>query len=245
MKLKLSSMLLIGILAIVVAIMFMSSFILKKQYDSIDLKDRYWHYKTLTTQSFKHIKIEQNFHVSDSIQTTPSVFGLIDFEVGDKYIVKANPTNSAFVFNKHEDDTMSTQVKNDTLFIKVPILSSFYNNGKLHTYNLAITAPQLESITFKHVSSDVTGLNQKHLNMVLTGRSIVTFINQFSDMTSIQATLKDKAVLELSPSMKISSLDVDLKNQSKLRMPVRPSESFKFNAGDGTFIEASSKFFKN
>ena len=40
--------------------------------------------------------------------------------------------------------------------------------------------------------------------------------------------IEDKAVLELSPSMKISNLEVDLKNQSKLRMPVRPSESFKF-----------------
>ena len=56
--------------------------------------------------------------------------------------------------------------------------------------------------------------------------------------------IKDNAVLELSPLMTVKTLEVDLKNHSKLRMPTVAVDSFRLSADEGTTVEAPSRLLK-
>ena len=115
MKLKLSTMLLMGTAILIVSGMFISSFILRQQYDTINQQDKYWYYTKMSQEPFKHIKIQQN--EADSTSTIPSVGGTLKFEEGSSYSVLSNPIRYGYRWDSPLDDTLSVRVINDTLFI--------------------------------------------------------------------------------------------------------------------------------
>jgi hypothetical protein len=97
MKLKLSSMLLIGLALFIIGGIFASGFILRKKYDNLNTSnDPNWYYIKLTTAHFKHLKIVQNAQ-PDSLKNTgrdiESVWGALTFTQSDTFSVTANPSS--------------------------------------------------------------------------------------------------------------------------------------------------------
>ncbi len=243
MKLKLSTQLLIGVALSAVISSFISGSILRKQYDKIDKTNKYWYYQKIVDQPFKHIKILQNAFNRDSSNTLPAIYGVIRFEKGNNHTVLSNRTSYSSRWSKEEGDTLSCKVMNDTLFVYAPYFTTYSQNGKDINYDLVLTAPLLESITCLNVGAEITGLNQDSIYFDLSGRSYVEYPDN-PTMSLIKANIKDRAVLELSPLLKLKKLEVVLKDRSKLKMPIVPAEMFSIDAGDSTAIEGPSKFFK-
>jgi hypothetical protein len=243
MKLKLSTQLLIGVALLVVISSFISGSILRKQYDKIDKSNKYWYYKKMADQPFKHIKILQNAF-NQSLYSYPAPSGILRFEKGIDYSVLSDKINYGSRRNMEEGDTLSCKVLNDTLFICAPLYTSYQNSSKEIGYNLVLTAPHLESITCLNMGTEIMGLNQDSLHFDLSGQSNVEFMNDYAHMNLIKANIKDRAVLKLSPLLKLKKLNVVLKDRAKLKMPIVPAEKFSIDAGDSTAIEGPSKFFK-
>lgn len=248
MKLKLSSMFLLGIFILIISGMFTSSFMLKKQYDTINKKDGFWYYNQIASTPFKHIKIERNSpkKAEDDFYRSVSVTGKITFEVeeGDKYKVISNPNKDRYMWESNQDDTLSAKLIDDTLFIKVPNHSRYYDNNRPITYDIRVTMPYLASITCVNTSLELIGYNKKSLTIDLSGESILTFLYGINEMTAINATLKDESKLELPKMLKLDTLCVDLKDKSSLKMPIMGVKSLKLSVEDSTSIEAPSTLFK-
>lgn len=244
MKLKLSTQLLIGVALSAVISSFISGSILRKQYDKIDKTNKYWYYQKIVDQPFKHIKILQNAFSGDTLNTLPATSGMLRFEKGNDYSVLSNKTSYGSRWNMEEGDTLSCKVLNDTLFIYSPHYTTYSNNGKDISYDLVLTAPHLESVTCLNVGTEITGLHQDSMHFDLSGRSYLEFRNDYANMNLIKANIRDRAVLELSPLLKLKRLEVVLKDRSKLKMPIVPAETFSIDAGDSSAIEGPSKFFK-
>ena len=250
MKLKLSSLLLIGLALLIISSILASGFILRNKYDKINTEDRFWYYKKLTNKPFKHIKIEQILNISDTINANkdeiPAISGTLTFEGGSNYSVVSSPISySSFNFNNKKMDTLICKTEGDTLYIRVPPNETFYSNenGRV-SFDLRLNTPQLESITCLNVSPDMIGFIQNKLNIVLTEHSVLTFVKNHNRMDFLKAKLQDKAVLKLSPYLKIDTLDVNLKDHSKLQMPVLAVENLKLQTQDSTSITAPSRLFK-
>ncbi len=248
MKLKLSSMLLLGIFILIIGGLFTSGFMLKKQYDTINKKDGFWYYNQIASTPFKHIKIERNSRkkAEDDFYKSVSVTGKITFEVeaGDTYKVVSNPNRNRYIWDSYQEDTLSAKLIDDTLFIKVPMYSNYYDNNRHITYDIRITMPYLASITCVNTSLELIGYNKKSLTIDLSGESVLTFLYGINEMTAINATLKDESKLELPKMLKLNNLGVDLKDKSTLKMPIIGVKSLKLSVEDSTSIEAPSTLFK-
>lgn len=249
MKLKLSSLLLIGLALLIISGILASGFILRKKYDKLNTEDRFWYYKKLTNKPFKHIKIEQIPDISDTIADNmggiPAIFGTLTFEGGSNYSVVSSPISYSSRQFSNKKDTLICKTEGDTLYIRVPPNETFYSteNGRV-SFDLRLNAPHLESITCLNVSPDMIGFIQNKLNIALIGHSILTFVKNHNEMILIKAMLQDKAVLKLSPYLKIDTLDVNLKDHSKLQMPVLAVENLNLQTADSTSITAPSRLFK-
>ena len=245
MKLKLSSLLLMGIALLIVGGIFASGFVLRKQYDSINKEDKYWYYQKIATTPFKHIKIAQNSLKGGFFTYSKSVFGQITFDAGDTFKVISNPKHYRYNWDTDEGDTLSSMLVGDTLFIKVPQHSIYFDDyNRQITYEIRITTPYLASITCINTSLELIGYNKNSLNIALSGESVLTFLYGINEMTSIKATLKDRSKLELPTLLKLDTLVADLKDKSTLKMPIVGIKSFKLSAEDSTSIEAPSRLFK-
>jgi hypothetical protein len=249
MKLKLSSMLLIGLALFTIGGIFASGFILRKQYDSRNTSDPYWYYRKLTNEPFKHLIIEQVPLKSDTSNKNnkdiSAIFGSITFEGGSTYSVISSPIDYVYRRNNDYVDTIMCKIIGYTLTILVPSHeTSYFDDNRRVYFDLRINAPQLESITCLNTSSDVIGFNQNNIKIDLIGQSVLSFLDTDKNMTSLKAHLEGRSMLDLSHYRKIHSLDVDLKDHSKLLMPVLPIENLTLLAGDSTRIAAPSSLFK-
>ncbi len=233
MKIKLSSVLLIGLVILLIGSMFASNYILKKEY-LIASKQNDFPYTELSNQRFKHLKLIQDLQEVSSNDG----YGLLSFEYSDSYSVKSVPTEW-FVGGI---DTITTKIVDDTLIVRL----SHYANGNYEShanFNLRIKAPKIESVTC--VNSRVISLNliQDNIQLNLFGNSSIVFGKKFKNLISIEANLNDNTELILDNQLIINKLDVTMKDKSKLKMPTTQVQNFKLKADEGTFIEAQSKFF--
>jgi hypothetical protein len=258
MKLKLSSMLLIGIALFVIGGIFTSGFMLRKKYDSLNTSNNpNWYYTKLIDAPFKHLKIAQNAQ-PDSLKNKgkdiEDVWGSLTFTQSDTFLVAANPSSTGYGDEKDKADTLSCKIMGDTLCINVPYHQFFFGNnngGRRMSYDLHLKMPFLESITCANVSPYVLNFNQEKIDLVLTGQAHFIFENKdkngnnkVKSMAYVKAQINDKAVLDLSQFTKINTLDLDIKDYSKISMPVLPADKLTLRAGDSTRIAAPSILFK-
>jgi hypothetical protein len=119
------------------------------------------------------------------------------------------------------------------------------------SFDLHFKMPHLESLTCINTSPYVFNFNQEKIDIVLTEQADVIFEDKDKDgndkvknMAYIKARLYDKAVLDLSHFRKINTLNAELKDFSKILMPILPADNLTFRAGDSTRIAAPSSLFK-
>lgn len=237
MKFKLSSLLLICLAVLLIGSLFASNYILKNEYKRLS-QTKDFLYTELSNQPFKHLKLVQDQRVVDYEGYEGS--GLLSLETSDTFSVMTVPT----VWYVGGNDTITSKIVDDTLIIS---LSHFTNADYVShaDFNLRIKAPKIESITCINSAIITPNLIQDCIRLSLFGNSIFSFGKKVEKLTSVEISLYDKSVLNLSNILTISRLDVNMRDQSKLKMPNTQVQNFKLKADESTFIEAPSKFFKS
>src|SRR4051812_24915381 len=97
---KLSSLILVIMLASIVTALFASDIVLKNKYDKIDKSDLYWNYNKVFDKPFKYLKIDGG-NVTN-----------IKFERSNKYSVRVLDTWEAY---QQDNSILKMYVKDDTL----------------------------------------------------------------------------------------------------------------------------------
>jgi hypothetical protein len=256
MKLKLSTMLLIGIALFVIGGIVTSSFMLRKKYDAMNTSDPKWYFIKLTDAPFKHLKIVQNTK-PDSLSSTQkeeieAVWGALSFMESDTFSVASNPSSVGYKLDTEKEDTIRCKIIEDTLFINVPYHQFYYkDNYRRMSFDLHLKMPNLESLTCDNTSPYILNFNQDKLDIALTKQAHVIFEDKdkegkdkVKNMSYVKAQINDKAVLDLSRITQIKNLNIDLKDRSKILMPILAADKLTMRAGDSTRISAPSHLFK-
>jgi hypothetical protein len=257
MKLKHSSIFLIGITLFVIGGIVTSSFMLRKKYDSLNTaNDPQWYYTKLTDAPFKHLKITQNAK-PDSLKSTQKeevqgVWGALSFMESNTFSVASNPSSMGYDIDTENADTISCKIIGDTLVINVPYHQFYYkDNYRRMSFDLRLKMPNLESLSCDNTSPYILNFNQDKLDIVLTKQAHVIFEDKdiagkdkVKNMSYVKAHINDKAVLDLSRITQIKTLDIDLKDRSKILMPILAADKLTLRADDSTRIAAPSHLFK-
>ena len=233
MKIKLSTLLLMGLTILLIGSIFASNYILKNEYLIVS-KQKDFPYTELSNQPFKHLKLIQDQNPDKSESS-----GLLLFETSDTFSVMSLPT----VWYIGGNDTITSKIVDDTLIIS---LSHFKeaNYASSADFNLRIKAPKIESITCVNSNILTANLIPDSIHLSLFGNSIFSFGKKVEKLNSFEVNLYDESVLRLNNVLTINTLNVDMRHKSKLSMLNTQVQNLKFKADDSTLIEAPNTFFK-
>ena len=183
---KFTSRILLLLLLVVLAGLFSSNMLLKRQYDQVDKSDLYWTYNKVLEQPFKYLKISGGniTNIAFEQSANPSVRLLqewVRFHGGE---IKAN-------------------VKNDTLYINFDFKpANLYEKFWLqHQTPVRIFAPQLLLVDGDNTNFEMFKLKQKSINVSMTGKSSFEVESMLPVMDTINVYQKDSSevVFEMSP----------------------------------------------
>jgi len=183
---KFTSRMLLLLLLVVLAGLFSSNMLLKRQYDQVDKSDLYWTYNKVLEQPFKYLKITGGniTNIAFEQSTKPSVRLLQEWVVYHGGQVKAN-------------------VHNDTLYINFDFKpSNSYEKFWLQTQTpVRIFAPQLLSVDGINTNFEMFRLKQKSIHVSMTGKSNFEVESMLTTMDSIKVYQRDSSavVFEMSP----------------------------------------------
>ena len=234
LKTKWSSRLLVTLVVVLVASVFGSSFLLKREYDLVEKEPqgRFQGYKKLVNQSFTHIKAKDG-----------QLLGQIQFETG----------NEASVFVKERDKDLTKWannifVKNDTLFLDFDRdATNKMNEYGSRTVFVCITAPNIQSIVAdnSHITADYWG--QKSMTVSLSNGSFFEIESMIDSMKFCKISLFKASNFNIDDyklnkkKVDIQLLEADLKDSCALHLGGAIIKNFKLNATEGNKIELSSE----
>ncbi len=225
---KLSTKLLIILSLFLVGCIFATNILLKKEYDTLDLKDPYRNYETVLEKPFKHVKVVGNNSESCKVQ----------FEHGASY--KVLKLKEAMANNRFET---SYSVQNDTLFVRVKALQQRYRYDDL----LHITAPSVSSFVLDSADLNINNWWQKDLHItmldmselkVTTDSSNLNLNTVFLDSYGSKATFICREINTLQGNLKKGS-NVSLKEVDVKKLDIQMTDDNSSN------IELSDKTIKN
>ena len=226
---KKSSLILLILAALFIVGLIGSDLILKNKYDQIDKSDPFWNYTKLNKGVFHHIRM------------TGSNVTRISFIPG--------PNGSLGVVNYWEKELRSrieSSISNDTLFIKFkertdpPNIRSWMKTRVL----VAISCPDLISVSAFNSNLDLFKLKQKNLSVNLAGRSAMEVESCIPDFDSLFVNQKDSSRLEFEISEDIISsgimhakwIEARLQNRSLLDVGHFQIENMRQSVGDSAGI---------
>jgi hypothetical protein len=183
---KLTSKILLLMILLMVAGLFSSNMILKKQYDAMDKTDNYWTYNKVLEQPFRHLHIiggnGTNIYYEQS--SKPSVRLLQEWV-------------------KYQGGKVKTYVKNDTLYLNFDFTpaNSFEKFWLLNAAPVRIFSPQLLSVTGNNTHFEMLKLKQKNITINMSGRSKFEIESMYADLDSLNVSQSDSSavVIEMSP----------------------------------------------
>ncbi|NCD68807.1 hypothetical protein [Mucilaginibacter agri] len=233
--LKLSTMILLVTLILITVGLFATNLALKNKYDKLDKNDKYWDYKTILSQPFKHVKV------------TGGNVTQIEFEPSNKPAVRV----SDYWKEYKKDTTVRAYVKDDTLYISLAETSKDAGVKDWQRSNslVRIFSPELLSVDGSDVTMILSDIKQKNLNVNLTGRSnlfIHTLNNNFDTFNIVQ---RDSCVtnFEMSDDYKgpkkinFQHIKADVFDHSSLNIRNGYADDFKLNMSDSSFVMLSGK----
>lgn len=254
LKTKWSSRLLVALVVLVVASVFGSSFLLKRQYDllqaeSAGVDERFRGCKRLVNQPFTHIK------------TVGGSTWQISVEIGEQ--------SAVFVKNKGQDWAIMAEkifVRNDTLFVNLE------KQGQQETYryptvnaSIIIIAPKIQSIDADNSYISVGMWYQKSMTVNLANMSTLETALPIDSLNFCKISMDnyckftinnileshidnngDRYTLDnqTSNATVISTVEADLKNGCELQLGNANVQNFKLNTTNGNKIELSSETMK-
>src|SRR3954469_13622691 len=183
---RFTSRMLLLLLFVVLAGLFSSNMLLKKQYDQIDKTDLYWTYNKVLEQPFKYLKI------------TGGNITNIAFEQSAKPSVRLLQE-----WVRYHGGEIKANVKNDTLYINFDFKpTNLYEKFWLQNQTpVRIFAPQLISVDGFNTKFEMFKLKQKNIRVSMTGRSSFEVESMLTAMDSINVYQRDSSevVFEISP----------------------------------------------
>lgn len=249
---KWSTGILIVMLTMLVAGLFASNIVLKREYDKMDKNDIYWNYGKVLEQHFKYLKIEGGNFTNIAFEQSPncSVRVLHDWQ-------------------RNHENPIETFVKNDTLHVKFTYNASpgGENSWMQWITMVRIFSPELLSVDGFNTKFEMFRLKQKNLSVSMSGRSkfeVESFIPDFDSLNIFQkdssevvfemspeykaapsVEYKDKALVTVRPDQKqirsneaitIQSLNADLQGNSLLDVGHAQIQSLKLSITDSSAI---------
>jgi hypothetical protein len=225
---KLSTKLLIILSLFLVSCIFATNILLKKEYDSMDLKDPYRKYKTVFEQPFKHVKIK----------VSNSQYCKIQFDYGERYkVLKSKEENIDKKFS------MQYFVQNDTLFVQVKAI----NLRNWTDDFLRITAPSVSSFVLDSARLNINNWRHKDLYVTLLDMSELKVTADSSNQNLDTVYVDSYGSKVTFVCQEINTLAGNLKggsNVSLKKIDVKKLD-IKMKEGDTCNIELSDKTIKN
>jgi len=183
---KLTSKILLVISFLMIAGLFASNLILKRQYDAIDKTDNYWTYNRVLEQPFLHLNITGGN--------------------GTNIYYEQNPKSSVRLLQewvKYHGSRVKTYVKNDTLYLNFDYTpaNAFEKFWLQRASPVRIFSPQLLSVTGNNTHFEMLKLKQKSVTINMSGRSKFEIESMYPELDSITVTQSDSSavVVEMSP----------------------------------------------
>lgn len=236
---KLSTTILIIMLAFVFTSLFATSLIFKQTYNRIDQSDLYWNYIKILNQPFKHLKIEGG-----------NVTNII-FEPNVNCSVRVLDYWEGYV----KDSTVKVSVKNDTLYLR--FLYKPTNPGDKSWLQsravLRIAAPQLLSVDGYNTNFEMDKMRQKSIKINLSGRSMLEVESNIAQFDSLAISQADsaKVMFEMNPAlkgppvMKVRCLTASIKGESILDIGRMQVEKSVINIADTSAVILSGKTYRH
>ena len=189
---KLTSTILLFIFLLMIAGLFSSNMILKKQYDAIDKEDNYWTYNKVLEQPFTHLHITggngTNIYYEQS--SRPSVRLLQEWV-------------------KYQRGEVKAHVSNDTLYLNFDFTPAnlFEKFWLKNNTPVRIFSPQLLSVTGNNTHFEMLKLRQKSISINMSGKSKFEIESMYPDLDSISVRQSDSSavVIEMSPDYRKKS----------------------------------------
>lgn len=172
---KMSSTILATTLAIGIAGVFGSNFVLKKEYDRLDKSDPYWNFKSINSGRFTHLVINGG-NISN-------------------IVLEQSPHNYVKVLGNwrgSEDGSVKTHINNDTLYVN-------FSNQFIDLYEkywlrdvvpVRISTPKLYSVTGLNTKLVVDKFSGRNLKIILSGDARIQvncFTTEFDTVAVKQA----------------------------------------------------------
>lgn len=191
---KLSTMILIGLMSLIVISVFASNLALKNVYDNRDKSDIYWNYIKISEQPYKYLKIDGG-----------NITNIV-FEPGKRSSVRV--LNNWWNYNK--DSSIRVFVKNDTLHLNFRNIyknlgEKFWLQGQVV---VRLFSPQLLAIDGNNTNFELEKLKQPNISINLKGKSkleVETYDHNF-DTLKVSQQDSTRVVFEMSPDLKGSPM---------------------------------------
>ncbi|MEH6307252.1 hypothetical protein RYH73_16510 [Olivibacter sp. CPCC 100613] len=234
---KISTTILTIMLVLFVTGIFASNVAFRRQYEKVDKSDLYWNYSKIADKPFRHVKL-------DGGNLTNIVF-------------EQNPHCSARVLDYwggYEKDSIKAYVDKDTLHVKfVNTYANLIEKSWLQSNVLIlISAPELLSIEGVNTNFHMNKLNQKSLDIRLSGRSrigIESNNHHFDNLNitqrdSSQVIIKMNPELKSSPIMSVQKVTADLQGRTLLDIGRAYVNELNLNVADSSAIILSGYALK-
>lgn len=183
---KFTTKILLILFIVMIAGLFASNIILKRQYDALDKNDIFWTYNKILEKPFKYLNITGGNETN------------IFFEQSDKPSVRLLQE-----WVNYHHGKVKASVKNDTLFLNFDYAPAdpFEKFWLKNAAPVRIFAPQLLSVTGNNINFEMHRAKQKSIVVNITGRSKFEIESMYPEMDSINVTQRDSSevVFEMSP----------------------------------------------
>jgi hypothetical protein len=184
---KFTTRILVLMSVLIIAGLFLSNMILKKQYDAMDKSDIYWTYDKVLEQPFKYLNItggnETNIYYEPSARSSVRLL--------QEWV-------------KYHNGEVKAHVRNDTLFLNFDYVpaSPFEKVWLRNSAPVRIFSPELLSVTGNNTHFEMQKVKQKSINVNITGKSSFEVETMNKEMDSVNVYQRDSSeiVFEISPA---------------------------------------------
>jgi hypothetical protein len=232
-KNKWSTRLLVGVFALILCSSFVSTLLLKREYDKPKgaSKDPLKGYEKIVGQPFKHIKMVHCIRSGIELETG---------EFSSVFVSKGN-RNSI-------DLGKNIFVENDTLFITFKGDKSDYSMDDVTS--IRIFTPKVETISMSNSTFTVLSLNSKKLAIQLSDLSYFYLNNNIGDADSCKISMAGSSHFSIGNNerdryINFNVLEADLNKNNHLDLTRANVKNFKINAKDNNTVTLSSELLNH
>jgi len=190
---KWSNIILSTSLVAVLAGIFGSNVLMKKEYNRLDKSDKYWNYTKLTDKPFRHIRITGG-NVSNIVYEQTS----------------HNAVKVLRAWHGSEDGTVKAEVTKDTL--QITFLNQYKDLYEKYwlkdAVTVRITGPVVESISGSDTKVSMNKFNQPSLKVNLTGNSKLIVSSYRNNFDKIDVSQADSSVTTFTMSNETFTPDI-------------------------------------